>query len=1022
MESRLTVPIGSLELVTPASLSADASFDLTSPGFRIERELARGGMGRVFVARDLSLGREVAIKILLPGRERERFLEEARITALLPHPNIPPVYAVGELRDGTPWLAMKLIHGETLADLLDSGQLCSDRLPRMLNIFEQVAQAVGFAHSRRIIHRDLKPSNVMVGQFGEVQVMDWGLAKELDHERIAPQGEHYPDAVDQTLAGTVMGTPGYMAPEQARGESVDTRADVFALGSILAHILTGQPAFTGKTSEETITRSAHADLSEAIRRLDSCGADAELIGLAKRCLAPLPVARPHDAQAVAAEVAAYRLGVEARLRQAETDRARAETREAERAKRHRILVWSGGLLTLVLLAGLLVTRWQMNRAVIAESKARQSEQLALQERDAKELALQAETKALADKTSALQAEREAKALAEQRRLQAEANLAFARKGNEILGAVFRNLDPSANYATVAEFRNALKQNLLNAVRELDDTSIGDPVDVAEMLNTLGVSLMSMGEASSALAVFGKAQKTLESHLGQEHPKTLNVLNNLASAYQSSGQFQKALPLYETVLERRKARLGIEHDDTLTSMNNLASAFRQAGLFHRALPLYEETYKLRSAMLGADHPNTLTSLNNLAVACRDVGNVNKALSLYEESVQRHTKRFGPDHPETLNAMNNLATGYYETGQPQKAVSVLENILKISKERMGPDHPETLATMNNLAMAYHAVQQTSKCLALFEETLSGRKARLGPDHPDTLMSMNNFATILQLSGQADRAIPLLLDVARLRSAKLGDDHPDTLVTLNNLSTAYRAIGQLDKAIPILENVLARRTTTLGPQHPETLGTLNNLAIMYRDSGRLDQALALLEEAATRIGKQQTNHPYSWQVLANVVNFHEAANRLDRAEHWRKQRLAIVRDRGEGQSLVYAAELVGLGLNLLRQQKWTEAEQCFREGLDIREKKAPDEWTTFNTMCLLGAALLGQEKYVEAEALSVIGYEGLLARQSLVPSGHQIRIREALDLLISIYSSMGKTEEAQKYRRKREEFQGVSPPNPQ
>lgn len=370
------------------------------PGYRILEEIAKGGMGQVYAAYDLNLDREVAIKTLLPGANAERFVVEAKITAKLPHPNIPPVHALGTLADGIPWLAMKRIRGRTLADLLKERSSPQEDLSRFLQIFEQIAQAVGFAHTHHIIHRDLKPLNVMVGEFGEVQVMDWGLAKVREsyqeakpeassqreisqvkdssdlgvstHDRDTTSFKNESDSsghIDQTAAGTILGTPGYMAPEQARGEVVDTRADVFALGSILAVILTGKPAFVGTGKMDTIQQTAHANLVDVFARLEASGVDAELRTLAKRCLAAQARERPSDAREVAAEVAAYRAGVEAKLKQAETERAEAAVRIQETRKRQQVLLGAAALIGVVLLTGLSASLWQMLRANTAEKQA-----------------------------------------------------------------------------------------------------------------------------------------------------------------------------------------------------------------------------------------------------------------------------------------------------------------------------------------------------------------------------------------------------------------------------------------------------------------------------------------------------------------------------------------------------------------------------------------------------------------------------------------------------------------------------
>jgi tetratricopeptide (TPR) repeat protein len=352
-------------------------------------------MGLVLAARDLTLDREVAVKILLPGRAPpdavRRFVTEAKITAQLPHPGVPPVHQLGTLADGAPFLAMKLIRGRTLAAWLGQRRDPSDDLARFVRVFEQIAQTVGFAHARGILHRDLKPHNVMVGDFGEVQVMDWGLAKQLPRiedrgSRIEgsepcsavsafdPRSSILDPRSSETAVGSVMGTPAYMAPEQARGEPVDCRADVFALGAILCEVLTGAPPFTGQSSPEVVKKAAAGDLRTALDRLDGSQADAELIALAKWCLSAEPSARPASGKEVAEAVADYRAGVEQRLRQAEADRAAAAAEAREQRKRRKVQLALGLALGLLLL-GVGAAAWWQDR----ESRRRERERAQIEQ-------------------------------------------------------------------------------------------------------------------------------------------------------------------------------------------------------------------------------------------------------------------------------------------------------------------------------------------------------------------------------------------------------------------------------------------------------------------------------------------------------------------------------------------------------------------------------------------------------------------------------------------------------------------
>ncbi len=290
--------------------------------YQIEKECRRGSMGAVFRAYDTHLGREVALKFLLDEHKgnpemRERFLQEARLTGRLQHPGVVPVYDLHQASGDGLFFSMMFVHGATLKELLRKRLTPSRDLSRFLAAFEKICQTMAFAHSLGVIHRDLKPANFMIGAFGVVRVMDWGLAKVLHENRVgeSPEPRRQPnpppgamaamatgDARSGIASGGAMGTLAYMAPEQARGETerVDKRADVFGLGAVLCEIITGHPPYTGTTVDELYRRALRADLREAMDRLDGCLAEPRLLMLVKQCLSEDPEARPHHAGEVAA--------------------------------------------------------------------------------------------------------------------------------------------------------------------------------------------------------------------------------------------------------------------------------------------------------------------------------------------------------------------------------------------------------------------------------------------------------------------------------------------------------------------------------------------------------------------------------------------------------------------------------------------------------------------------------------------------------------------------------------------------
>ncbi len=307
--SSLEAPVAdALRRVSPGGL-----LPVSSALYAFGEEFARGGLGRIFVARDLRTGRVVAIKqIRGPDPDlRARFAREALVTANLQHPSIIPVYEVGRLDADEPFIAMKLVKGHSLDDLVAEAPGTAERLALLPHV-TAVADAIAYAHGEGIIHRDLKPANVLVGPYGETVVIDWGLARSVSSapEESPASIADAParDAVNgETIAGAVLGTPAYMPPEQARGEVVDARADVYAIGAILYHVLGGVRPYADSTGADTVMRRVMDGPPRSLIEL-SPGLPPELIAIVQRAMATHPAERYATAGGLADDLRKFQAG------------------------------------------------------------------------------------------------------------------------------------------------------------------------------------------------------------------------------------------------------------------------------------------------------------------------------------------------------------------------------------------------------------------------------------------------------------------------------------------------------------------------------------------------------------------------------------------------------------------------------------------------------------------------------------------------------------------------------------------
>lgn len=321
LNEAVTLPLSGLPLA-PDEL--DIVSEETPDRYTQITQYARGGMGRIFVVHDKLMARNVALKELLappedgaqsPSQPRVglvgRFLQEARLTGQLEHPAIVPVYELGRRINGAFYYTMKLVRGKTLLEALHARTQLVERL-ELLPHFLDLCQAIAYAHSRRIIHRDIKPANVMIGEFGETVVLDWGLAKAYGspdvHAEEILQASASGQSASRTAYGKALGTPHYMPPEQAEGriDAVDERSDVYSLGAVLYEILTGRPPFEGNTTQETIDRLLSEDL--ALVGTVEPAAPPELAGICQKALRKDPAQRYSSARELADEIIRYQSG------------------------------------------------------------------------------------------------------------------------------------------------------------------------------------------------------------------------------------------------------------------------------------------------------------------------------------------------------------------------------------------------------------------------------------------------------------------------------------------------------------------------------------------------------------------------------------------------------------------------------------------------------------------------------------------------------------------------------------------
>jgi len=798
--------------------------------YRILNEVARGGQGAILRVYDQDLRRRLAMKVVLGEGEQRgsgasvasvapktlgRFLEEAQVTAQLDHPGIVPVHELGLDSDGRVYFTMRLVKGENLGVIYDKTRNAQDgwSRTRTLNVLVKVCEAMSYAHHKGVIHRDLKPANVMVGRFGEVYVMDWGLARvvdrgngrdaRIDTDALANGDSSDSDDVDglMTMDGDIVGTPAYMPPEQARGtlSEMGPHSDVYSLGAMLYELLAGHAPYSDASEKRNVFEILMAVQNERPRSLDRIARDApqELVAICDKAMERDPAQRYPDMSGLAEDLRAF---LEGRVVAAHERGAIAELRKW--ITRNRSLAFAMAAGVLVLLVGLVATLIQKGRA----------DRNALLAHEREETALTAEAKAVAE---AGRANREAET---------------AKQTADFLVDLFQVVDPGEARGNTITAREILDRGAKRIETELAD----QPEIQSALMDTMGSVYKSLGLYGQALPLLERSlQRRIETH-GADDLLVSDAQTRVGEVLRLQAQYAQAEPVLRRALELRRSQLGEENAAVAESMYQLGVVLNGMNRFPEAEQLFRKALEIRRTALGR-HPDVAETLNALAFNLFDQGDRDAPEPLLRESLEIRQELLG-EHPATAESLNDLGVYLFEraSGSPPEADAIaseelLRSALAMKRKLYTDVHPEVALSLNNLASIYRARGDLDEAERSCLEALAIQRKLLGEAHPDIAQAMHNVAILRQNKGDWEGARELFLESLAMFRQLYGDGHPSVARPLSN-------------TIEFLRELVDHRRETAGEKsldYASALADLANALVLAGNQGEaLDVGLQALE----------------------------------------------------------------------------------------------------------------------------------------------------------------------------------------
>ncbi|WP_405927680.1 tetratricopeptide repeat protein [Streptomyces griseus] len=715
--------------------------------YRLLELIGRGGMGEVWRARDESLGRQVAVKCLKPmGPQhdraftrilRERFRREARVAASLQHRGVTVVHDFGE-HEGVLYLVMELLDGQNLSQLLADNRQHPLPVDHVVDIAEQVADALGYTHRQGIVHRDLKPANIMRLTDGTVKICDFGIAR-LGHD-IGMTSR-------LTTTGLAMGTPHYMSPEQISGKEVDHRSDLYSLGCVLYEIATGVPPFDQEDAWAVLV--GHRDTPPEPLRTHR----AELPGFLDRVvldlLAKAPDERPVDAGDLRRRIVLGRTGEQPALGPGPLAHSRPAQPPA-------LPAW-----TRTMTAG--------HRAFGASDPVAEPPDPAA--------ALTGQWTTAASGATAPHAH-------------TFVSLTAPQPAPDLLAALEGRHSAGIDLGRLGRWEEAGEVHREVAAQR--DRVLGpDHPDTLASRYEIGLTLSRTGRAEEGLREFTRVAEGRERALGAEHPQTLAARQATAHALGRLGRHAEAHQVYEAVLAVRERVMGPDHPDTLRCRHNLAFNLCRLGRPEESWRVAREVAGARARLLGPTHPDTLATRYEVAYTLGRLGRWAEALETYQDVARARASTLGADHPDTFAARYEAGIGLGRLGRDAEALELYRSLVADRTRTAGEADTETLRARHGLGVNLGRLGRWEEALAEAREVCALRERTLGPDHPDTVISRREVAAGLGWLGRWSEALVAYRQVAEARARVLGPDHPQTLAARDDEAHCLARLGRPPEA---------------------------------------------------------------------------------------------------------------------------------------------------------------------------------------------------------------------------------------